>query len=306
MSGILSHWSFDPFVVIAAVVVILHETGLRRLSVRSARDRTLRRRRRSAAFYAGMALLLLTVTSPVDYYANSYFFVHMIEHVLIMFFAPALVVIGAPWLPLLFAAPVRLRRSVLRWLSLSRGARPLRAVGRFLRAKWTGVVLLNAAMVLWHVPALFDVAQTNVVVHIWLMHASFFLVGMLFWLQIIPSYPMRPKLTPLAQCGAIIATDVAMFVLAMSLSIFTGTSWYAPYAHIPGVRLAPFADQQIGAAILWVCGDLWAAPALGMVIRRAITDYGGMSELIDGALGVSRRRSSPAASRAFGAGGPVP
>jgi cytochrome c oxidase assembly factor CtaG len=275
------NWSFDPFVFVVAVVVLLHEFGLRNLRRRSIARRSRERRNRSFLFYTGLCLLLLAIMSPVDYWASRYFFVHMIEHIIIAFFAPILIVLGAPWIPLVHGLPVGVRRRVGRALLLGRWSRSLRALGRFATNPWTALVSFNLVMVLWHVPRLFDTAETNQAMHVWLLHGSFFVTGVLFWLTIIPSHPFRVRTSPLWQMGAIIGTNVLMFVLAMSLSIFSASSWYAVYAHVPGVTLSPFADQQIGAAILWICGDFWAIPALGYVIKRGIDREGGFSAAVD-------------------------
>jgi putative membrane protein len=278
---VTDNWSFDPFLFVVLVLVAAHEVGLARLRARSVAARTRQRRLRSLAFYGGLVVLLIAVESPIDYWASDYFFVHMIEHLLIAFYAPILIVAGAPWIPLLFVLPVGVRRKLGRFLILGAWSSFFRAVGRVLLNPWFALISFNVVMVLWHVPSLFDLSERDQTVHIWLVHGSFFVTGVLFWLQIIPSHPMRPKASPVWQAGAIITTNVVMFVLAMALSIFTATSWYSGYAHIPGVTLAPFADQQIGAAILWVCGDFWAIPALIVIIKRAMDQEGGLADAVD-------------------------
>lgn len=281
MHYFLDHWSFDPFLIVVVALVAWHEVGLAHLAARGRPERARARRRRSFAFYGGLAVLLLAVASPIDYWSNEYFWVHMIEHLLIMFVAPTLVVAGAPWLPILHGLPVGPRRQLLRSVVLGAWARPLRALGRVLISPWVAVFLFNATMIFWHVTPLFDLAYRNELVHIWLMHGSFFVVGVLFWAQFINSYPLRSRMAPGAQISALLGTNVVMWFLAMSMSIFTNSSWYSVYDHLPGVTFSPFASQQIGAAILWICGDFWATPALTRIVRHMIDDRGGMGAAFD-------------------------
>jgi cytochrome c oxidase assembly factor CtaG len=281
VSYVTSDWSLDPFLFVVAAIIVAHEVGLARLRYRSLPAHTRRRRLHSFAFYSGLGLLLVSVESPIDHWASDYFFVHMIEHLLIAFFAPILIVVGAPWIPLLHALPVGARRKAGRFIILGSWSVPLRAAGRFITNPWFALLSFNVVMVVWHFPVLFDLSENNQAVHIWLLHGSFLVTGVLFWLQIIPSHPFKLKASPFWQTGAIVGTNIVMFVLAMSLSIFSATSWYSVYAHVPGVTLSPFADQQIGAAILWVCGDFWAVPALIVVLKRAIDAEGSLSDVLE-------------------------
>ena len=136
MTYITEHWSFDPFLILVVVVVAWHEIGLWRLAQRSRPERTRQRRLRSLWFYAGLAVLLIAVESPIDYWADDYFLVHMIQHLLLMFAAPSLIVAGAPWQPLLaaLARPVRAQRD------------PGRAGGRLVPAAARGRRVLRAPL----------------------------------------------------------------------------------------------------------------------------------------------------------------
>jgi putative membrane protein len=290
MSYLTDNWSFDPFAIVALILVGWHEVGLARLARKSRPERTRQRRLRSLWFYSGLAVLLIAVESPIDYWADGYFFVHMIQHLLLMFAAPVLVVAGAPWQPLLEGLPGRLGKGATRQVLTGGWSRPVRAVGGFLLRPWVAVISFNLAMVLWHLPGPFDLGTRNSVVHIWLMHGSFFLTGVLFWLQFVQSAPLRIKMSRAAQAAALVVTNMQMWILAMSLSFFSSTSWYPVYAHVPGVTFQPLADQQLGAAILWVCGDFWAIPALIYVIRRMLAEEGDVGKAVDRILGRGSRR----------------
>jgi cytochrome c oxidase assembly factor CtaG len=303
MGYLIDHWSFDPFLIVVVGLVIWHEVGLARLARRSRPERTRERRRRSWFFYGGLAVLLLAVQSPIDYWADDYFFVHMFQHLLLMFVAPTLVVAGAPWQPLLDGLPGHWGKALTRETLTGGWSRPLRAVGGFLLRPWVAVGLFSAVMIAWHLPVLFDLAANNQAVHIWLMHGTFFAAGVLFWLQFIPSPPFRRRMPLLSQAAALLGTNVIMIGIAMTLSIFVSDSLYSVYDHIPGVTLPPFADQQIGAALLWVCGDFWALPAMIVIVRQIIVTDGSVGAALDRMLSHGPATTGPRGWASRGTGG---
>jgi putative membrane protein len=324
MSYLADHWSVDAFGVVAIVAAAWYEIGLARMS---ATEHAAHRGARSLLFYGGLVLLVLTTCSPVEYWSYDYFFMHMVEHLLLMFAVPTLIVAAAPWRPLAAAfrgdraaSPALASVPSARAVSPESAARavspesaatdpagaaahggagsdaapqsrpgPVAAVLAAPLRPWASVAIFNVVMVVWHLPGPLDLAERDTSVH-YLMYCTFIVAGVLFWLQFIGSPPFRIRMHPAAQAGALLLTNVIMWVLAMALGILTNGSWYSAYEHIPGVTLPPFADQQIGAGILWICGDFWAIPAMVHVIRRLIAEDGSIQSAIDRMLGKGSER----------------
>ena len=107
-------WQVTPIGLTVVVVALVHEMGLRWLALRQTPAHRAATRRRSWAFYAGLLGLFLVVSGPLERWAMAWLSVHMVMHVLEMFYLPPLLIIGAPWVPLAFALPVDQRRRLLR------------------------------------------------------------------------------------------------------------------------------------------------------------------------------------------------
>jgi len=266
------------------VVGLAHEMGLRWLALRQTPAHRAATRRRSWLFYAGLGGLFLVVSGPLERWAMQWLSIHMVLHVLEMFYLPPLLIAGAPWVPLLFAIPLDQRRRLLRYWYRS----PQMAWARWLHKMTTkpmvAVVLFNGVMVMWHVPAVFDWASWHEWVMDWLMAPSFVVVGLLFWRIILPSHPRGPRGSTRMQVGAIVVTAFEMLVLAMSMAIFTKAPWYSMNVLMDG-PVAALRDQRYAAGILWICGDFWAIPALVMVGYRVYGRDGGVSASLERVLG---------------------
>jgi putative membrane protein len=293
---VLDHFSLSPLGVLAIGTLGLYELGRREIARRGrlisgdrydATPRARRRHREARLFLLGIALILIASDSPLAYFGMSELPVHMIDHIVLMFFAPAALVAGAPLLPLAFSLSTAARRRLVGALYTSREGEMIRRVGRVALSPPIGFLALNAAMLGWHVPLLFDAAMSSAPVHGLLMEPSFVLAGLCFWPSIIASHPRRYARRLRTQGAMVIGTNLEMLLLAMSMAIFTKSAWYemamsmGPAPRGVGGVISPFASQQQAAAVLWICGDFWALPALVAILSRAIRRDGSVLASID-------------------------
>ena len=179
MNYLTANWGYPWFAVLIVALIGVHERGLRSLNRRSTKAHARHRRRRLWFSYWGLVVLALSVSSPLQFWAMEYFWVHMIQHVTVMLAAPALYVAGAPWLPLIHALPVRIRRRILRRIFVRPTRHPLRRLFAFLVSPWVGVIFFNAVMVFWMLPVFFNPIMTRPDLHIGLMLTTFFVSGLL-------------------------------------------------------------------------------------------------------------------------------
>ena len=79
-------WSLDPSLVYVAVAAGLYVLGSRG----GYRPQPLQ----ALAFFASLLTIVIALDSPIDYYADELFWVHMVQHILLLTVAPPLMLLG--------------------------------------------------------------------------------------------------------------------------------------------------------------------------------------------------------------------
>jgi putative membrane protein len=186
--------------------------------------------RRYPAALAGVAVLAVTFVSPLCALSAALFSARVVHHVL-------LVAVAAP----LLAA------------GLARG--PARSTVLPLAAS-------TAVLWLWHLPAAYDLALSNIAVY-WLMQLSLLGTATAFWAAV---------LNPGQACGGSILATLGSYVqmaLLGALLTFTPQSLYAIHATAPMIfGITPLADQQLGGLIMWVPAGVPFLLIIGLLGRR--------------------------------------
>lgn len=243
-------WSFELSVVIGIVLAaFLYWRGVL-YSVRAGLGRSLRWWH-YAAFAGGLIMVILALESPIDTWADTYLWAHMLQHMLLIFGAAPLLLFGAPIWPIWRAVPLVARRSSLRWLMQHRHMRRLVfGLSHTITTPRVIWAVFVGDFIVWHFPQLYDLALRYQLVHD-LEHLCFLVTALLFWAQAIPSLPLKPHLSYVEQALYTFSAALAMSLVAM-VFIFDPVPIYGYYATLsrPAGTIPLMVDQTVAGALM--------------------------------------------------------
>jgi putative membrane protein len=212
------------------------------------------RRLNELYFGLGVFTIWLALETPLDTLGDCCLqSVHMLQHVLLGVVAPPLLLLGL--------APAMARWCTEHLPGLDRVASPVPAQ-----------LVAGAVMIVWHLPALYDLTLQSEAVHI-LEHLSFIAAGVVFWWPALDatSTTLRPRLGEGARLLYLFVGTFAQDGVALAL-IFSRVPFYSFYEHAP--RLLPsltvVADQTLSGAVLMLVGKVSYAIAMLAIFFRWI------------------------------------
>jgi putative membrane protein len=243
-------WNADPTVV-AGVAALggLYVAALRRGRAQGRRVKGVK----VASFFAGLAVLLGSLTGPLHDLADYYLFsAHMVQHLLLVFAMPPLLLYGTPgWM----LSPLLRHPRVLRL-----GRRLTRPSGAF--------ASFNLVLVAWHLPPLYNLAMDHHGVHI-VQHLMIMVVSVILWWPVVSPSPELPRAPYPVQMLYLFVVGLPMVVVSIFIAM-AGSVLYPYYAAAPRVweALTPHTDQHLGGLIMWIPGGLVVLIAIRVVFFR--------------------------------------
>ena len=240
-------------------------------------------------FVLGWLALFLALVSPIERYASELFYIHMVQHLLLVMMAAPLFLLANPMAIFLWFLPSTVRRESGQVLTRRR------IVPRALRVftlPQGAFILYTAALWAWHAPLVYQAALRMDPVH-HLEHLTLFGTAALFWWPVIGSAPVRSRVSyPLRFLYLILAT-IQNTALGIILTFSDGVI-YSYYEGTPAHwGIGVIADQQMGGLIMWVGGKMMYLLALAILFfawfareeQRALPD----EEALDPRGGVQGR-----------------
>jgi len=218
---------------------------------------------RHVSFFVGLVTTFLALQSPIEVVGERLFFVHQIQHLLLRLLGPMLIALAWPTGTLIAGTPRVLRRNLLKPIL---SYRLVRRVYGAISHPVSATTLFIAVLYFWQIPSFHNRAVADDNVH-FLMDASMFAAGLLFWLRI---FERRGE--PLGvRHGARVMMLVLVILSNIVLGSYTALKSQVLYSAYDVLSrpfgFAPLADEQIGGIIIWIPSSLMCLIGVLIVIQ---------------------------------------
>jgi putative membrane protein len=292
LPGVLFDWRLDPLALLSiGAAAAAYAWAVRR--VRREHPGNPHPAHRSWFFAAGLVAIALALVSPIEAYEGALFSVHMVQHMLLMLVAAPLLLAGAPITLALRAASPPVRRGLLAVLQ----SRVVHVIS-FPVVAWLLFAAVNWG---WHFSVLYDQALENPPLH-YIQHATFLAAALLFWWPAIGADPSPWRLPhPVRLLYLFMALPVSSF---LGVALLQATTVLYPH-YVTNQRAwgpTPLEDQQIGAMIMWVFGDLALLAGMAVVVWLWMRHEDRRTERLDRRLAAERAARGEEAWRPGGPG----
>ncbi len=199
---------------------------------------------------------VIALLSPVDSLAGQLFFMHMVQHMLLLDLVPILAILS-------------LTKVLLR--PVTRAVRDLERSAGLLAHPAFAVVLYVSVIWAWHIPAAYDLALRHPTVHV-LEHVSFLAAGLLYWWHLLSPIRARMRLDGMGPVVYMASTKLLVGALGMGLA-FAPSAIYGYYEHQARVwGISAHDDQSIAGLIMAVEQSLVMGIALVVLFVRALAE----------------------------------
>ena len=274
LSALLRSWEWR-FVVIASVglscsVYINGFTRIRTLrSGRASRDVVgLVPYWRLLSYMGGLLCIVLALLSPVEVLSGQLFFMHMIQHMLLVMCAPPLLLLSNPFPVLLWGLPGKARKMVA---GLFVGKSLLRQLLEQYAGPGMCWIMFVIIYIGWHDPLLYEAALTSRFVHD-IEHISFFLVSMLFWWHVTSAAPRIHQNLVYGRRITYLLVTVPVNMITGVVITFSREPIYEYYVKIQRPwSLTVMQDQMLGGIIMWIPGSMMLIVAIIVLVVRMMS-----------------------------------
>ncbi len=194
-----------------------------------------------ACLVTGLAAMFGTLNGPIHDISDYYLFTgHMVQHLVLTFVTPPLLLLGVPG-----------------WMLRPAMAQPqVAALARFVTKPAHAFAIFNLTLAFWHLPPMYNSAMYYHEVHI-LQHLLFLTTAVLAWWPLLGSMPELPRLSYPGQMLYSFLMTLPMTVISIFI-VYSDHVLYPAYASAPRLwGLNPLEDQRLGGLIMWIPGGLF-------------------------------------------------